>query len=282
MGNKKRIVLPVVLILTLILIAIFFFQKGLITHFSLREERVELSFDINNKILPYILLEEEYINEEYNIAYEDTKDDIGNYISIISIMKPINNEEEFFKEKFIDYLKFKIPHLNEEDLNITDYSHANRVLIEWHRAAKLFIASLLFILISIIFLKRIKIINKCVKKDIEIYYLKELIHLRLSEILEETIKLVLMVFGGIFLLQWIIKFQFNIPGKYLPANDIFDFKFYGMLNNGVKMNLSSYGQFHDITLNKVKLLTFAFLILSIAAFLLIIKMFNNKALEGRD
>lgn len=280
MGNKKRIVLIVVLIL--ILIAIFFFQKGLITDFLMKEERLELSFDMNNKTLPYILLEEEYISERYNIGYEDTKDKIGNYFSIISIKKPINSEEEFFKEKFIDYLKFKIPYLNEEDLNITDYSHSNRILIEWHRVAKLFIASLLFILIVITLLRRIKIINKYLKKDLEIYYLKELMHLRLSEILEETIKLVLIVFGGIFLLQWIIKFQFNIPGKYLPANDIFYFKFYGMLSEGIKLNMSSYGSFYNSTLFKVKLLTLGFIIISLIVFLLLISIQNKKAAEGRD
>jgi putative ABC transport system permease protein len=375
--NKKRIALIVGLVI--ILLAIFFFQKSLINNFSLKSERIELYFDMNNEILPFILSEEQYIGERYKYAlyieeetvlkekplivtgidknyyelepmeliygentfsnenqiiisdrlakksygtvnpigknikiedknyeiigiyktnennifsrdkkdvayidYEYAKNSLNNYISIISIQKPANSKEEFFKEKFIDYLKFRIPDLNEEMLNIMDYSDTNRVLIEWHRGTKLFIASLSFILIATIFLKKIKIINKHVKKDLEIYYPKEIISLRVNEILEEAIKLVLLIFGGIFLLQWIIKFQFNIPGKYLPANDIFDFKFYRTLKNPVKMNISSYGYFYDITLDKVKLLTLGFFILAIITFLLIIKMANNKLLRGRD
>ena len=377
MMNKKRIALIVGLVI--ILLAIFFFQKSLINNFSLKSERIELYFDMNNEILPFILSEEQYIGERYKYAlyieeetvlkekplivtgidknyyelepmeliygentfsnenqiiisdrlakksygtvnpigknikiedknyeiigiyktnennifsrdkkdvayidYEYAKNSLNNYISIISIQKPANSKEEFFKEKFIDYLKFRIPDLNEEMLNIMDYSDTNRVLIEWHRGTKLFIASLSFILIATIFLKKIKIINKHVKKDLEIYYPKEIISLRVNEILEEAIKLVLLIFGGIFLLQWIIKFQFNIPGKYLPANDIFDFKFYRALNNPIKMNISSYGYFYDITLDKVKLLTLGFFILAIITFLLIIKMANNKLLRGRD
>ena len=215
------------------------------------------------------------------IDYEYAKNNLYNYISIISIQKPVGNEE-FFKEKFIDYLKFKIPELNEEVLNIADYSDTNRILIEWHRTTKLFIASLLFILIVMVCTRRIKTINRWIKKDLEIYYLREIIHLRITEILEETIKLVLLIFGGIFLLQWIIKFQFNIPGKYLPVDDIFNFKFYQTLADSIKISPSSYGYFYDLTLNKVKLLTLAFFILGIITFVLIIKMINNKALRGRD
>ena len=125
-------------------------------------------------------------------------------------------------------------------------------------------------------------INRCVKKELEIYYLKEIIYLRISEILEEAIKLVLLIFGGIFLLQWVIKFQFNIPGKYLPINYIFDFEFYQTLTDSIKINLSSYGYFYDMTLNKVKLLTLAFFILGIITFVLIIRMINNEVLGGRD
>lgn len=62
----------------------------------------------------------------------------------------------------------------------------------------------------------------------------------------------------------------------MPVSDIFDFEFYRMLNNSVKMNLSSYGYFYDITLYKVKLLTLGFFILGIITFLLIIRTINNR------
>ncbi|MDU5080055.1 ABC transporter permease [Tissierella carlieri] len=377
MRNKKEIVL--VLGLIVILAFMFFFQKSLIDEFSLIPQRVELSFDKDSEALPFILSEEQYINESYKyvlyiekdtvlneksltamgidknyyelesmefiygeniflnenqiiisdrlakeryggvnpigkmieiegesyeiidiykingsnmlirdkkdivyIDYEYAKNNLDNYISIISIQKPASIEDEFYKDKFIDYLKFRIPEINKEALNIMDYSDTNRVLMEWHRGTKLFIVSLLFILIAIIFLRRIKMINRCVKKELEIYYLKEIIYLRISEILEEAIKLVLLIFGGIFLLQWVIKFQFNIPGKYLPINDIFDFEFYQTLTDSIKINLSSYGYFYDMTLNKVKLLTLAFFILGIITFVLIIRMINNEVLGGRD
>lgn len=278
MTNKKRIILIVTLLV--ILFSIFFIQKRLIDDFSLKPERIELSFDVNSEMIIYILSEEEYISERYKIGYEYGRNNLENDISIIFIKKPIGSEEEFFKEKFIDYLKLKIPNLNEEKLNIVDYSQTNRVLTEWNRAITLFITSLLFILIAIIFFKRIKIINKSLKKDLELYYLKEIINLRMTEILEETIKLVLLIFGGIFLLQWIIKFQFNILGKYLPTNDIFDFNFYQMRNKSIEMNLSSYGHIYDMTLNKVMLLTLGFFTIGIVTFLLIVKIINNKELEG--
>lgn len=375
--NKKRIALVVGLLI--VLLVIFFFQKKIIDDFSLKSERIELFFDMDNEILPFILSEEEYIGERYKYAlyiekevvlnekpltiiavdknyyelepiefiygentflketqiiisdklakekygnvnpigksigiegkiyeivniyktnknhiflkgrndiayidYEYAKNNLNNYISIISIQKPMGSKEEFFKEKFIDYLRFRNPGLNEEILDITDYSDANRVLIEWHRGTKLFIASLLFILIGMIFLRKIKVIDDLVKKDLKSYYLKEIILLRINEILEETIKLVLLLFGGIFLLQWIINFQFNIPGKYLPTNDIFDFQFYQLLNNSNKKNLSSYGHLYNITLEQVKLLTLGFLILALITFLLIMRMINNKILGGKD
>lgn len=377
MMNKKRIILVVGLVM--VLLAIFFFQKKLIDDFSLKSERIELFFDMDNEILPFILSEEEYIGERYKYAlyiekevvlnekpltiiavdkdyyklqpieliykkstffnetqiiisdrlakenygnvnpigksieiegnnyeivniyktnknhiflkdrndiayidYEYAKNSLNNYTSIISIQKPTSSEEEFFKEKFIDYLRFRNPELNEETLNIRDYSDTNRVLIELHRGTKLFIAFLLFILIGVIFIRRIKFINKSIKKDLETYYLKEIIYLRASEILEEAIRLVLLIFGGIFLLQWIIKFQFNIPGKYLPVNDIFDFEFYQLLNSHIKTNLSSYGHLYNITLDRVKMLTLGFAILSLITFLFIIRIINNKMLGGRD
>lgn len=377
MMNKKRIILVVGLVM--VLLTIFFFQKKLIDDFSLKSERIELFFDMDNEILPFILSEEEYIGERYKYAlyiekevvlnekpltiiavdkdyyklqpieliykkstffnetqiiisdrlakenygnvnpigksieiegnnyeivniyktnknhiflkdrndiayidYEYAKNSLNNYTSIISIQKPTSSEEEFFKEKFIDYLRFRNPELNEETLNIRDYSDTNRVLIELHRGTKLFIAFLLFILIGVIFIRRIKFINKSIKKDLETYYLKEIIYLRASEILEEAIRLVLLIFGGIFLLQWIIKFQFNIPGKYLPVNDIFDFEFYQLLNSHIKTNLSSYGHLYNITLDRVKMLTLGFAILSLITFLFIIRIINNKMLGGRD
>ncbi|MBU5427544.1 hypothetical protein KQI41_14240 [Tissierella pigra] len=280
MENKKRIILIIVLIF--ILSAIFLYQKSLITDFSLKPERVELLFDMNREILPFILLEEQYISEKYDIRYEYEKDNLDNHIYIISIQKTVNIEDEFFKDRFIDYLKIRVPEIDEETLNITDYSDTNRILMEWHKGIKLFIVSLLFILIAIILVRRIKVIIKSVKKELKIYYFKEIIHLRISQILEEAIKLVLLIFSEIFLLQWIIKFQFNIPGRFLPVNDIFDREFYRNINNTTKVNLSSYGDFYNMTLYKVRLLTFGFLILGILTFLLIITMFNSKEPKGGD
>lgn len=280
MENKKRIALIAGFIV--ILSAIFFFQKSIIDELSLNPERVELFFDKESEISSAILAEEEYISERYTVAYEEMKNNSDNHAFIISIQKVANNEDEFFKDKLVDYLKLKIPHIHEETLNIRDYSNNNTVLAEWHKGTELFIASLLFILLAIIFIRRIKIIKNHVKEELKIYYLKEMIKLRISEILEEAIKLVVLMFGGIFLLQWIIKFQFNIPGKYLPAYDIFDFKFYQTLSDTTKMNLSSYGYLYDSILNKVRLLTLGFFILGIITFLVIIRALNNELLRGRD
>lgn len=280
MENKKRIALIAGFIV--ILSAIFFFQKSIIDELSLNPERVELFFDKESEISSAILAEEEYISERYTVAYEEMKNNSDNHAFIISIQKIANNEDEFFKDKLVDYLKLKIPHIHEETLNIRDYSDNNTVLAEWHKGTELFIASLLFILLVIFFIRRIKIIKNRVKEEIKIYYLKEMIKLRISEILEEAIKLVVLMFGGIFLLQWIIKFQFNIPGKYLPAYDIFDFKFYQTLSDTTEMSLSSHGYLYDSTLNKVRLLTLGLFVLGIITFLVIFRTLNNELLRGRD
>ncbi|WP_352419246.1 hypothetical protein [Proteiniborus sp.] len=280
MGIKQRIALIAGFIL--ILSAMFFFQKSIIDEFTLNPERLELYFHKESEILSAILAEEEYITEKYTVAYEEMENNSNNNAFIISIQKIANNEDEFFKDKFIDYLKIKIPYIDEDTLNIRDYSNNNRVLAEWHKGTKLFIASLLFVLLVIIFIRKVKIIKNHVKEELKIHYIKEVIKLRISEILEEAIKLVVLMFGGIFLLQWIIKFQFNIPGKYLPANDIFDFKFYQNLSNATKMGLSSYGCLFDSTLNKVKLLSLGIFILGTITLLVTIRAFNNELLRGRD
>lgn len=268
--------------LILILFTLFFFQKILIDDFSSKEERLEISIPENNKILSSILSEEKYITERYNMEYEYTENEGGNRTCIISILKPLDSEEAFFKEKFIDYLKFRIPEINEEILDIRDYSRSNTVLMEWHRGTKFFMVFLLFILIVIIFIRRIKVINKFIKKELDMHYLREILNLRISEILEESIKLALLIFGGIFILQWVIKFQFNIPGRYLPVSDIFDFKFYKGLSSFTKVYTSNYGHFYDLTLDRVRLITLGFFIISIITFLLLTRITNNKVLEGRD
>lgn len=268
--------------LILILSILFFFQKRLIDDFSLKEERFEISLHENNKILSNILSEEGYITERYNMEYEYTENELGNQTCIISILKPLDSEEVFFKEKFIDYLKFRIPEINEEMIDIRDYSQANTVLMEWYRGTMFFIAFLLFILIVIIFIRRIKSAYKFIKKELEMCYLREILTLRISEILEESIKLVLLIFGGIFMLQWIIKFQFNIPGRYLPVSDIFDFKFYRGLSSSTKVYTSNYGHFYDLTLDRVRLITLGFFIISIITLLFLIRNTNNKVLKGRD
>ena len=278
MRNKKRIIS--ILIFATILIIIFFSQKTLIAKFSLEPERLELHLKEDDIILPFILEEEQYIAEKYNIEYDANK--VNQNFLVISIQKPNKIEDEFFKDRFIDYTKFRIPQLEKEQLNIIDYSNTIRVVKGCHDVTKLVIVCQLFILIIIILTRRVRIINKCFKKDIMIYYPKEIIKIRINEILEEAIKLSLLIFVGIFLLRWIINFQFNIPGNYLPANNIFDFKFYRSIINVTKTNLSGYGDLYYNILNKVRLLTLGTCILGGITFLLIIKKSNYKVMEGRD
>lgn len=279
METKKRIILLIVLVS--LLSGMFFIQKNLVISFATKPERLELSFESKDEILSYLLEEKEYISELYNISNEYGMSYQENIVSIISIEKPINSGDEFFKEKFIDYLRLRNPDLNEELLNVTDYSHANTIIMEWHRASKFFIASILFILIVVIFIRRIQSLNKYLKYELKMYYLKEVIQLRTIEILEESIKLVLLLFVGLFLLQWIIKFQFNIPGKYLPVSNIFDFEFYRMTQK-MKLTFSNYGNIYNSILFKVKLLTLGNIIISIFIFLFLVNLENVKVKKGRD
>lgn len=371
MKNKKKFILLLVLIPILLLI--YFSQKRVIDNFSMIPQRVEMSFDSDNKLLDYILSEKEYISENYMYAlyiekeivldekplmtiginedyresetlellngrdshlsngqiiisdilskerygtvdsigetmelegntyeiigiykanennivyendivyidYEDAKDNLDDYASIISIIKPSITDDEFFKDRFIDDLMFKLPDVNEELLNIRDYSDASRVLMEWHRGIKLLTFTLLAILIAIVIIKRIKRVIYNLKRDLQLNYLSEIVSLRINEILGENIILALLIFSEIFLLRWIIRFQFNIPGRYLPANDIFDFNFYRTLADS--MNISRYGDLYNITLSKVKLLALLFFIISIVIFVLITKMLSSQLQGG--
>lgn len=277
MGSKKRTLL--ILLFTTILIITFFFQKKLIDKFSMEPERLELKFKINDEVISFILAEEEYIVEKYSLGYEEYVDE---EIIMVSIQKLNNIEDEFFKDRFVDYIKLKIPQLEQEQLNMIDYSNTIRILKAWYDGTKLLLACQLFILTMIILTKRIKIINKYVKKDLIRYYPEEIIKVRTNAILEDVIRLSLLIFIGIFLLRWIINLQFNIPGNYLPANNIFDFNFYRSISNVRKTNLSNYGNLYYNILNKVRLFTLGSCILSSITFLLIIKKPNYKVMEGRD
>jgi hypothetical protein len=262
------------------LLAMMYLQKNLINKFSDKAERLEMLFNDKSEILSIILEEKDYILVRYSMQEEKSLD---NKFFIITIEKSTHNQDEFFKDKFIEYLKFKIPDINEEMLNFNDYTDANKVLLEWCRGLKFFTFSLAFVLVTVLLVLEIKLIISRVKRDLKNYYIEELVKNTITDILEELIKLTVLLFSEIFLLQWLIKFKFNISGRYLPANNIFDFKFYQNLENLSIIALSCYGNSYHNVLYGVKMLALIALIIVIILFLItittIVKYFKNKYME---
>lgn len=274
-SRYKFVLIIVILALIAVLSLLFYMQKNMINKFSSETQRLELIFDKDSESLKTILAEEEYISEKYLFKIENSTD---NNKRILLIEKDKYNKDEFFKDKFIDYLKIRlndIDALDVDSIETRDYSNSSRVLSEFNKGTKLLIAILGFIVIIIFLVGRIKTIIYNVRTDLGIYYVKEIIRNKTVEILEELIKLVILFFGGIFLLQWIIKLKFNIPRMYLPPNDIFDFKFYSDLSSSFMPALSNYGNLYNDTLNKVKLLMMAIAIIGIIILVCILIIFKK-------
>ncbi len=112
--NKKRIVLVVGLVI--VLLVIFFFQKKLIDDFSLKSERIELFFDMDNEILPFILSEGQYIVERYKYTLYIEKE-------IVLSEKPltiVGVDKNYYELEPIEYIYRENTFLNETQIIISD------------------------------------------------------------------------------------------------------------------------------------------------------------------
>lgn len=168
--------------------------------------------------------------------------------------------EPFFKEKLVEYLSKEIPDLHTEKLALYDYTDCPLIVSQFFYGSIFLAELLLFIFITVILIRKIKAYKNQYSMESQTKYMSEIFSENLTDILLEMIKMILLLFVWIFLLRLIIMFQFDIPGRVLPTEDIFDFKFYAQLHSKSNLyySISSYGQIYERTL-KIACMDFAFL-----------------------
>jgi len=134
--------------------------------------------------------------------------------------------ERFFTEKFAEELSLYTGAENYKNCRIEDMTKSKDIISQFLTGYIFIIQLLLFIFICRLFISDFKHYFHRYKVESEKKYLGEIISQNTTEILITTIKWTVMVFASIFLVRRIIDFQFYVPGKYLPPDYIFDFKFY--------------------------------------------------------
>lgn len=152
----------------------------------------------------------------------------------------------FFREKLQEYISSKIPDIELNKLNIYDYMDSPSVISQFFYGLIFVGELLLFSFITVTLIKKIKTYKRCYKEELQINYGYEIFSKNLTDILFEMIIMTLLIFLWIFLIRFLISFKFEIPGRVLPADDIFDFKFFFSLYSSFKPSnaVSCYGQLY--------------------------------------
>ncbi len=135
----------------------------------------------------------------------------------------------FFNERLKEYILQGIPYINLNPANIYDYTDYSMIISQFFKSSVFIIEFLGFVFITIIIFRKLKDYRKQYRIQLNDYYTKEIIYKNMDTILIEAIKIVLLVFLWIIILRLVINFKFDIPGRVLPPDDIFDFKFYAGL-----------------------------------------------------
>ncbi|MBC8588890.1 ABC transporter permease [Paratissierella segnis] len=132
----------------------------------------------------------------------------------------------FFNERLNEYISEGIPYISLDSGLIFDYTDYSTILSQFFEGSIFLMEFLIFVLITIIILRKLKDDSKEYRLQLQDYYAKEIIMGNMDAILLEAIKLVLLIFLWAIILRFVINFKFNIPGRVLPPEDIFDFNFY--------------------------------------------------------
>lgn len=135
----------------------------------------------------------------------------------------------FFNERLKEYILQGIPYIDLDSENIYNYTDYSMIISQFFKSSVFIIEFLGFAFITIIIFRKLKDYRKQYRIQLNDYYIKEIIYKNVDTILIETIKIVLLSFLWIIILRLVINFKFDIPGRVLPPDDIFDFKFYAGL-----------------------------------------------------
>lgn len=152
----------------------------------------------------------------------------GDNIDVSKLLATGKNGEcgKFFTERFAEKFFLCTGPENYKDYEIKDMTRNIDIISQFLTGYVFIVQLLLFIFICRLFMRDFVLCFDKYRKASEKQYLGEIVSENTTEILITSIKWAIMVFASIFLVRKIIDFQFYVPGKYLPTDYIFDFKFY--------------------------------------------------------
>lgn len=184
----------------------------------------------------------------------------------------------FFKEKLREYISEGIPYTYIEESYMNDYSDYSTIISQFFRGSVFIISLLGFACITIIIYRKLKDHIKQYGVQLDSYYTKEIIYKNIDIILMEAIKMVLLIFLGIIILRFVINFKFDIPGRVLPPDYIFDFQFYSDLIANKNYSEGIYTQLYRrlLRIQSVSLLATGIFSLLLCIFILEIKKETSK------
>lgn len=164
--------------------------------------------------------------------------------------------ERFFTEKFAEELSLYTGAENYKNYRIEDMTKNKDIISQFLTGYIFIIELLLFIFICRLFIWDFKHYFYRYKVESKKKYLGEIISQNTTEILITTIKWTVMVFASVFLVRRIIGFQFYVPGKYLPPDYIFDFKFYsGIFSQKAEIPSMFISHYQNLYINVFHLCT---------------------------
>lgn len=247
-------------------------------------ETIEVSGD------SYVIVgiyEEAFLKELYNLDEEiiytssnsikEIDDDV--YYRVLFSEKD-GEYRLFFNERLNEYISEGIPYCSLDSAFIFDYTDYSTIISEFFAGSIFLMEFLVFVLITIIILRKLNTNRKEYKLQLQDYYAKEIIMGNMDAILIESIKLVLLIFSWAIMLRFVINFKFNIPGRVLPSEDIFDFNFYIELLSQSK-NYYQQGIYFKLYEKLFKIEFISFLISSVFSVSVFIAALNMKGSTKR-
>ncbi|QAT61450.1 hypothetical protein EQM13_07590 [Acidilutibacter cellobiosedens] len=164
--------------------------------------------------------------------------------------------EKFFAERFAEKFSLYTGAENYKDYEIKDMTRNKDIISQFLTGYVFIVQLLLFIFICRLFIRDFGLCFDKYRKASEKQYLGEIVSENTTEILITAIKWTVMVFASIFLVRKIIGFQFYVPGKYLPPDYVFDFKFYsGIFSQKSEISSMFLSDYKNLYINVFHLCT---------------------------
>lgn len=197
------------------------------------------------------------------------------------LFSPCDNASNvFFEEELREYFTENVGYM--DNIYIDDYTDYSIIISQFQRGMVFISEFLLFIFFSVVFVRRLRLYGAELKNRLKFQYMNEILSENVSSILIELIKLIMLLFICIFLLQHIIDFQFKIPGRLLPIENIFDFEFYRELILSFREHpvANLYEYMYRSALKVSELCLTAYIFLATAGLVFALKIKNRKTAES--